>query len=67
MDDNMKLFLKKLNQITKDTGIYIKVYDDPWYYPTLGKIEDQNKESDTWISYDNDKREYITVAGNPYN
>ncbi|MFE6075636.1 hypothetical protein ACFVQB_14285 [Paenibacillus sp. NPDC057886] len=67
MDDNMKLFLEKLNQITEDTGIYIKVYDDQGYCPTLGQIDNPDEESDTWISYDIDKKEYRVVVGNPYN
>lgn|GEM_PF-5789790 len=67
MDNNMRLFLDRLNQITKETGVFIKVYGDQGYCPTLGQIDSPDEESDTWISYDIDKGEYKTVVGNPYN
>ncbi|KAF6630595.1 hypothetical protein H6F38_14305 [Paenibacillus sp. EKM208P] len=71
MKDKYKLFLKRLAQLSEETGVYIETHDDPNYYPTLttepSLYQSEKVHNVVWIYYDRSNEKYVGLVNNPYN
>lgn len=65
----LRSFLKKLNRLSKSTGIVITEFGDEYYNPRLtGESIDDAEDSASWlfISYNTEIQEYEIRMGNQY-
>lgn len=62
--EKYKDFLEKLTKLTKETGVIIETFGDPFYDPRL--VVDENEDLEIYFSWNFEKEIYVARKESPY-